>query len=42
MMYSSSKETLKRALNGIAVEIQANEEDDIEYQSIVSRVAKGR
>lgn len=42
MMYSSSKETLKRALNGIAIEIQANEEDDIEYQSIVSRVAKGR
>ena len=42
MMYSSSKEALKRSLNGLAVDIQANDPDDIEYDSIVARVAKGR
>ncbi|CAC9888100.1 hypothetical protein D6C98_00442 [Aureobasidium pullulans] len=42
MMYSSSKEAIKRALNGLAADIQANDPDDIEYESIVSRVAKGR
>ena len=42
MMYSTSKEALKRALNGIAVEIQANDAEDIEFDNVVSRVAKGR
>ena len=42
MMYSSSKEAIKRALNGLAADIQANDADDIEYESIVGRVAKGR
>jgi len=42
MMYSSSKEALKRALNGLAADIQANDPDDIEYDSIIARVAKGR
>jgi len=42
MMYSTSKEALKRALNGIAADIQANDADDIEHDSIVQRVSKGR
>ncbi|PSK56550.1 Cofilin [Elsinoe australis] len=42
MMYSSSKEALKRALNGLAADIQANDPDDIEYDTIIARVAKGR
>merc|ERR1712014_418726 len=42
MMYSSSKDALKRALNGLASDIQANDPDDIEHESIVSRVSKGR
>jgi len=42
MMYSSSKEALKRSLNGVAIEIQANDEDEIEYESILERVRKGR
>jgi cofilin len=42
MMYSSSKEAIKRALNGLAADIQANDADDIEYDSIISRVSKGR
>jgi len=42
MMYSSSKEAIKRALNGLAADIQANDADDIEYDNIISRVSKGR
>ncbi|KAJ4307034.1 cofilin [Collariella sp. IMI 366227] len=42
MIYASSKEALKRALNGIAVELQANDADDIEYESLVKTVSKGR
>jgi len=41
MVYASSKEALKRSLTGIAVELQANDEDDIEYQSIHNKVSKG-
>jgi hypothetical protein len=41
MIYASSKDSLKRALNGLATEFQANDEDDIEYQSVLSRVSKG-
>ncbi|KAK4940078.1 hypothetical protein LTR28_009224 [Elasticomyces elasticus] len=42
MMYSSSKDALKRALNGLAAEIQANDPDDIEFENVKSRVSKGR
>lgn len=42
MLYSSSKESLKRSLNGIAVELQANDEDDLEYETVRKSVAKGR
>jgi len=42
MMYSSSKEAIKRALNGLAADIQANDADDIEFETIKSRVSKGR
>lgn len=41
MIYSSSKDALKRALNGLAAEIQANDEDEIEQSSIVDKVSKG-
>ncbi|CAL3966867.1 unnamed protein product [Diplocarpon coronariae] len=41
MIYASSKDALKRALNGIATEFQANDEDDIEYQSVLNKVSKG-
>ena len=42
MMYSSSKEAIKRALNGLAADIQANDEEDIEFESVKQRVSKGR
>jgi len=41
MIYASSKDGLKRSLNGIATEFQANDEDDIEYQSVLAKVSKG-
>ncbi|ESA43659.1 hypothetical protein GE21DRAFT_3403 [Neurospora crassa] len=41
MVYASSKEALKRSLSGIAVELQANEQDDIEYEQIIKTVSKG-
>jgi len=41
MVYASSKDALKRALNGIATEFQANDTDDIEYQSVLAKVSKG-
>ncbi|KAI6779837.1 uncharacterized protein J7T54_003761 [Emericellopsis cladophorae] len=41
MIYASSKEALKRSLTGIAVELQANDSDDIEYDSILKTVSKG-
>jgi cofilin len=42
MVYSSSKEALKRALSGLAADIQANDEDDLEKDSMMDRVFKGR
>ena len=42
MMYSSSKDALKRSLNGLAADIQANDDDDIEYATIIQRVSRGR
>jgi len=41
MVYASSKEALKRSLNGIATELQANDQDDIEYQSALKTISKG-
>ena len=41
MIYASSKEALKRSLNGIATELQANDKDDIEYDTVLKTVSKG-
>lgn len=40
MVYASSKEALKRALPGIATELQANDADDIEYDTVIKAVSK--
>ncbi|KAL8844163.1 MAG: hypothetical protein Q9205_002796 [Flavoplaca limonia] len=42
MTYASSKEALKNALNGIGAEVQANNEDEIEYSRILSGISKGK
>ncbi|KAG4220190.1 hypothetical protein PC116_g31331 [Phytophthora cactorum] len=41
MVYASSKEALKRSLTGIAIELQANDQDDIEYDTVLKVVSKG-
>ncbi|KAL1884350.1 hypothetical protein VTK73DRAFT_44 [Phialemonium thermophilum] len=41
MVYASSKEALKRSLPGISTEIQANDPDDIEFDSVLKTVSKG-
>lgn len=42
MTYASSKESLKNALNGIASEVQANRDDEIEYETILKDISKGK
>ena len=42
MTYASSKEALKNSLNGIAAEVQANRDDEIEYATILKDVSKGK
>lgn len=41
MVYASSKDALKRSLTGIATELQANDQDDIEYDTVLKAVSKG-
>jgi len=41
MVLSSSRESLRSALNGLAADIQANDTDDLEEAEVMSRVAKG-
>ncbi|KAL5612133.1 uncharacterized protein BROUX77_002289 [Berkeleyomyces rouxiae] len=42
MVYASSKEALKRSLTGVALELQANDSDDIEFHQIIKTVSKGK
>jgi len=42
MTYASSKEALKMALNGIAKEVQANNDDEIEYDTILKEFTRGK
>jgi cofilin len=41
MIYASSKDALKRSLTGVAHEHQANDPDDLEYDTIIKAVSKG-
>ena len=41
MIYAASKEALKRSLNGYALEVQANDSDDIEWDALLKTVSKG-
>jgi len=41
MIYASSKEALKRSLTGVAIELQANDPEDIEWDSAIKFVSKG-
>ncbi|KAI9699445.1 MAG: cofilin [Candelina mexicana] len=41
MTYPSSKESLKRALNGVAEDIQANDVGQLAYSEILNKVSRG-
>jgi len=41
MIYASSKEALRRALTGVSIELQANDSDDIEHDTVLKTVSKG-
>ncbi|KAI9665250.1 MAG: cofilin [Trizodia sp. TS-e1964] len=42
MTYAASKEALKRTLQGVHVDCQASDIGDLEYESIIEKVKKGR
>ena len=41
MPYAAAKESLKNALTGVGAEVQANGDDEIEYETILKVVSKG-
>jgi len=42
MIYSSSRETLKNALNGIAMNWQANDPGELEWADLLKEASKGK
>lgn len=42
MVYASSKESIKRAFNGLGVEIQGTDYAEVSYESVFDKVSKGR
>jgi len=42
MTYASSKDALRRALNGVAVEIQGSEFSEVAYETVLEKCSKGR
>jgi hypothetical protein len=42
MVYASSKVALRDALSGFAAELQANDKDDLEYDSVLKVVSRGK
>ena len=41
MAYASSRELLKASLIGIQYEIQANDVDELEYETVLKQASKG-
>ncbi|KAF9173747.1 cofilin [Mortierella sp. AD010] len=40
MVYSSSKDALRRSLNGIAAEIQGTASDEVDYNTVLEKVTR--
>lgn len=40
MLYTSSKDYLKRSLQGITTEIQANDEDDLGWSNVLENLMR--
>ena len=41
MVYASSKDALKRALNGVAIEIQGTDFSEVSYEAVLEKVSRG-
>lgn len=41
MIYASSKDALRRALNGVAVDVQGTDFSEVDYDSVLERVSRG-
>lgn len=41
MVYASSKDALRRALNGVAADIQGTDFSEVAYESVLERVSRG-
>jgi cofilin len=42
MVSSSSKDSLRRALNGVAIEVQGTDYDEIAYETVLEKCIRGR
>ena len=42
MTYASSREILKNSLNGIGLDVAANEPGDLEWETILAKASKGK
>ncbi|KAF8923552.1 cofilin, partial [Dissophora ornata] len=40
MLYSSSKDALRRSLNGVGVEIQGTDSDEVDYETVLEKVLR--
>jgi len=41
MIYASSKDALRRALNGVSTDIQGTDFSDVAFESVLERVSRG-
>lgn len=41
MIYASSKDALRRALNGVAVDVQGTDFSEVDYDTVLERVSRG-
>lgn len=41
MVYASSKDSLRRALNGVAADVQGTDFSEVAYESVLERVSRG-
>lgn len=41
MIYASSKDALRRALNGVSSDVQGTDFSEVAYESVLDRVSKG-
>ncbi|KAI1317595.1 cofilin [Mortierella claussenii] len=40
MLYSSSKDALRKTLNGVAFEVQGTDRDEVEYETVLEKVQR--